>query len=325
MARSGASRTWTKAPAAERIRSDAAMTDAHVPPWLRVLQFPPIRLLLLGYPLFYCLGFSNAFMEENKGTPLAKTIAAAGMIALAMWIYVGFARYIERRPPSDLAFDPGLRELGLGMLLGSLLYTAGVLVLMVLGVARIEGMNPDSIMLPAIAMALSSGFLEELLFRGALFRIVEEWLGSWVSVVISSVTFGFVHLMNPEATLTGAIFISVEAGLLLAAAYMLTRRLWLGIGFHISWNYTQSAVFGGIVSGGVAEPGLFKTVITGPDLLTGGSFGLEASLVPCILATATGMFLAVRAVRAGHVVLPFWSRPKGTPGPDPGQFPDPSR
>jgi membrane protease YdiL (CAAX protease family) len=285
-------------------------TIESTPLWLRVLQFPPIRLAMLGYLLFYCLGFSNAFMEQNKGSSFMTALAAASMIALAMWVYVGFARYIERREPSDLALNPGLRELGLGLVLGSMLYTAGVLVLMVLGFARIESMNPVSIMIPAIAMALSSGFLEELLFRGALFRIVEEWLGSWASVVISSVVFGFVHLMNPEATLTGAIFISIEAGLLLAAAYMLTRRLWLGIGFHISWNYTQSAVFGGIVSGGVAEPGLFKTVITGPDLITGGNFGLEASLIPCLLATSTGVMLAVMAVRRGHVVLPFWSQAK---------------
>ncbi|MFY7744412.1 MAG: CPBP family intramembrane glutamic endopeptidase [Erythrobacter sp.] len=281
-------------------------TSEPAPLWLRILQFAPIRLFLLGVPLFYCLGFSNAFLEQNKGSPLLTVISSAAMIALAMWVYVGFARYIERRPPSDLALSPGMRELGIGMLVGSGLYTAGVLVLMILGYARIDGMNPATIMFPAIAMALSSGFLEELLFRGALFRIVEEWLGSWASVVISSVVFGFVHLMNPEATMTGAIFISIEAGLLLAAAYMLTRRLWLGIGFHISWNYTQSAVFGGVVSGGVAEPGLFKTVITGPDLITGGSFGLEASLIPCLLATSTGVFLAVKAVRAGHVVLPFW-------------------
>ena len=283
-------------------------TSEPTPIWLRILQFPPIRLFLLGVPLFYCLGFSNAFMGQNNGSPIMAAIVAAAMIALAMWIYVGFARYIERREPSDLAFNPGLKELGIGLLVGSGLYSLGVLVLMVLGYARIDGMNPVSIMIPAIAMALSSGFLEELLFRGALFRIVEEWLGSWASVVISSVVFGAVHLMNPAATMTGAIFISIEAGLLLAAAYMLTRRLWLGIGFHISWNYFQSAVFGGVVSGGVAEPGLFKTVITGPDLITGGSYGLEASLIPCLLATSTGVFLAVRAVRAGHVVLPFWSQ-----------------
>ncbi|MFL0671423.1 MAG: CPBP family intramembrane glutamic endopeptidase [Erythrobacter sp.] len=283
------------------------------PLWLRILQFPPVRLVLLGLPLFLCLGLSNTFLDQYKTSPIMAMVAAAGMIALAMWVYVGFARFVERREPSDLALSPGLKELGLGLLLGSGLYTAGVLVLIVLGFARIDGMNPVSIMIPAIAMALSSGFLEELLFRGALYRIVEEWLGSWASVLISSVVFGFVHLANPSATLTGAIFISIEAGLLLAATYMLTRRLWLGIGFHISWNYTQSAVFGGIVSGGVFEPGLLKTVITGPDLITGGNFGLEASLIPCMLATSTGVFLAVRAVRAGHVVQPFWSRAKHAP------------
>lgn len=292
------------------------MTDQTepTPMWLRILQFPPIRLFLLGYPLFYCLGFSNAFMEQNADIPLARAVAVASMIALAMWVYVLFARYIERRPLSDLAFNPGLKELGIGMLVGSGLYTLGVLVLIVLGYGRIEGMNPVSVMIPAIAAAFSAGFLEELLFRGALYRIVEEWLGSWISVLVSSVVFGMVHLMNPAATLTGAIFISIEAGVLLAAAYMLTRRLWLGIGFHISWNYTQSAVFGGVVSGSIAEPGLFKTVFTGPDLITGGGFGLEASLIPCIIATSTGVFLTVRAVRAGHVVLPFWSKPKDAPG-----------
>jgi len=289
--------------------------DAVVPVWLRILQFPPIRLFLLGYPLFYCLGYSNAFMEQNKGNILPMIVAAMGMVALAMWVYVGFARFVERRSPSDLALAPGIRELGIGMLVGSGLYTAGVLVLLAMGIMRIEGTNPVSVMLPAISMAISSGFLEELLFRGALFRIVEEWLGSWISVVVSSVVFGAVHLMNPTATLTGAIFISIEAGLLLAAAYMLTRRLWLGIGFHISWNYTQSAVFGGIVSGGVAEPGLFKTVTEGPELLTGGNFGLEASLVPCILATTSGIILVVKAVRRGHVAQPFWSRARPDVGP----------
>lgn len=289
--------------------------DAKVPVWLRILQFPPIRLFLLGYPLFYCLGYSNAFMEQNKGNVLPMIVAAMGMVALAMWVYVGFARFVERRAPADLALVPGMRELGIGMLVGSGLYTAGVLVLLAMGIMRIEGTNPVSVMLPAISMAISSGFLEELLFRGALFRIVEEWLGSWISVVVSSVVFGAVHLMNPTATLTGAIFISIEAGLLLAAAYMLTRRLWLGIGFHISWNYTQSAVFGGIVSGGVAEPGLFKTVTEGPELLTGANFWLEASLVPCILATTAGIILVVKAVRRGHVAQPFWSRARPDVGP----------
>jgi hypothetical protein len=138
-----------------------------------------------------------------------------------------------------------------------------------------------------------------------LLRVVEEWLGSWVSLAVSSLVFGFLHLNNPTATVLGAVFISVEAGLLLAAAYMLTRRLWMSIGFHMAWNYTQSGVFSGIVSGGDSDPGLVKPTIDGPLLLTGGTFGLEASLTAFVLCTATGVFLLVRAIRRGHLVRPF--------------------
>jgi len=284
-------------------------TTPTTPVWLRILQFPPVKLLLLGGMLFYCIGFSNLFMSENKGATLPSTIAAVAMIALAMAIYFGFARWVERREVSELSLPGMAKEMGIGLLVGSGLYTGCMLILWVMGIYRMDGLNPVSFLVPAIASALSSGFLEELLFRGALFRIVEEWLGSWISIIVSSVVFGLVHLANPDATLTGAIFISVEAGLLLAAAYMVTRRLWMSIGFHVSWNYTQSAIFGGIVSGGIAEPGLIKPILEGPDLLTGGQFGLEASLTAFLLCTTTGVILLVMAIRRGNIMQPFWRKP----------------
>ncbi|MFK4980199.1 type II CAAX prenyl endopeptidase Rce1 family protein, partial [Klebsiella pneumoniae] len=81
-------------------------------------------------------------------------------------------------------------------LIGAGLYAACVLILMVLGIYRIDGLNPWSYMVPAVARALSSGVIEELLFRGAVFRIVEEALGSWISLVVSSLVFGLLHLVN---------------------------------------------------------------------------------------------------------------------------------
>ncbi len=276
--------------------------------WLRILQFPPVRLVLLGLPLLYMLALSNGFMERFATTPLKAIAVTIAMTALGSALYAGFVRFVERRPVSEFALPQLPRELGIGLLVGAGLYTGSVLVLMVLGVYRIEGLNPISFMIPAIALALSSGVFEELLFRGALFRIVEEWLGSWISLVVSSFVFGFVHMLNPAATLTGALFISVEAGLLLAAAYMVTRRLWMSMGFHMAWNYTQSAVFSGIVSGGVSEPGLIKPIINGPDFLTGGSFGLEASVVAFVFCTGAGVVLLIMAVRRGNIVPPSWKR-----------------
>jgi hypothetical protein len=268
-----------------------------------------MRLLLLGTPMFFIMGFSSEFVEERKASPLQATAAALGMVVLGLAVYSAFVRWVEGRPVTELALAPAARELGVGLLGGACLYTACVGVLMALGIFRFEGFNPVSFMLPAVAMALGSGFLEELLFRGVLFRVVEAWWGSWVSLVISSLVFGLLHLVNPAATLTGALFISIEAGLLLAAAYMLTRRLWLGIGFHVAWNYTQSGVFSGIVSGGEGAPGLVRNTVEGPVLMTGGSFGIEASLVACVLCTATGVVLLVMAMRRGQVVRPSWKRP----------------
>ena len=74
-----------------------------------------------------------------------------------------------------------------------------------LGIYSIEGLNPWTFVIPAVALALSSGMFEELLFRGVLFRSVEDMFGGWISLIVSSTVFGFVHLLNPGGTLTGAI------------------------------------------------------------------------------------------------------------------------
>jgi uncharacterized protein len=276
--------------------------------WLRLLRFPLTRLILLGGPVFLMMGISNGFMKTLSGAPLKSAAAAAGMAALALAVYVGFVRFVERRPVNELSLAGMGRELGIGLLVGAGLYTLCVLILIVLGIYRIEGLNPWSYVLPAVAMALSSGVFEELLFRGALFRIIEDWLGSWISLIVSSLVFGLVHLANPAGTVVGALYISIEAGLLLAAAYMLTRRLWLSIGFHMAWNYTQSAIFSGIVSGTAPAAGLIRSNIKGPEILTGGSFGLESSVIAFLLCTTTGLAMLFMAVRRGNLVPPYWQR-----------------
>ncbi len=273
---------------------------------LRIAQFPLVRLIVLGGMLFWLMAVVNTLKLEFADTPLLSLAVVLAMGALAFAIYYLFVRFVERRPVSELALPRMGREFGTGLLIGIGLYTACVLILMVLGIYRIDGLNPWHYMLPAVPMAVSTGIFEELVFRGALFRIVEEALGSWISLLVSSFVFGFMHLLNPEGTVMGAVFISIEAGLLLAAAYMVTRRLWLSIGFHMGWNYTQSGIFSGIVSGGDSDPGLFRNTIDGPVVLTGGSFGLESSLIAFLLCTTTGVVLLILAVRRGHVVPPFW-------------------
>ena len=285
------------------------LPNAHPGLARRVLRSPPVRVLVVGFILVMMMGLNTDVMTSYAGEPVKSVKHVMALAIAGFAIYIGYAQLIEQRTVSELAL-PGMgRELGIGLLIGAGLYTACELILMAVGIYRIKGLNPLSYMIPAIAMALSSSVFEELLFRGVLFRSVETWFGSWAALVVSSLVFGLTHLMNPQGTIEGALFIAVEAGILLAAAYMLTRRLWLSIGFHMAWNYTQSAIFSGIVSGNDAQQGLIRSTTIGPDWLTGGSFGVESSVLALVLCTTTGIVMLVMAKRGGKIVPPIWKRP----------------
>lgn len=283
---------------------------AHTPPHFarRILASPPVRVVLLGFVLVVMISLNGDVMTSYAAEPVKAVLHVVALAVAAFALYVGYAQWVEQRAVPELAL-PGLgQELGAGLLIGAGLFGVCELVLMALGIYRIDGLNPLSYMVPAVAMALSSSVCEELLFRGVLFGSVERWLGSWAALVVSSLVFGLTHLMNAQGTLEGALFIAVEAGILLAAAYMLTRRLWLGVGFHFGWNYTQSAIFSGIVSGNDAQQGLIRSTMIGPNWLTGGAFGVESSVLALLVCTTTGVVMLVMAVRRGKVVPPAWRR-----------------
>ena len=278
------------------------------PVWLRILRSPFVRLLVLGPIIFAMMMLSNGFMSVLKDRPLTAIGITVCMAMAALAVYYAYGRIIERREVTELS-TPGMgREWATGALIGAGLITGCVLILLALGLYRIDGLNPLSFLIPALAMAISAGTFEELFFRGVIFKSVEDMAGSWIALIVSSLVFGFVHLLNPAGTIVGAVYISIEAGLLLAAAYLLTRRLWLAMGVHMAWNYTLSAIYSGIVSGGVSDPGLIRGVFEGPQLLTGGSFGLESSIFALVLCTGAGIVMAVLAHRRGHFLPPPWTR-----------------
>lgn len=269
--------------------------------WQRVRSHPLMRLLMLGGTMMFLLGLTQAARQTIGPASWLSLVAVVAMAGLALWVYATLVQRTEQRIATEVAV-PGLgRELAAGLALGALLYSLAIAVLWLLGCYRITGLDLRHNLLPALGMALASGVMEELVFRGALFRIVEQWLGSWVALAVSSLFFGLIHLLNPGSTLLAALFISAEAGVLLAAAFMLTRRLWLCIGIHIGWNFTQGGVFSGAVSGNAVTPGLVKATVDGPPLLTGGAFGTEASVVAFAVCLAAGLWMLRQAVRRGHL------------------------
>jgi CAAX protease family protein len=235
----------------------------------------------------------------------------------ALWLTT---RFLERRPLGDvgLRWDRDFsRELGIGMLLGAFLMTGvfaaerafGWITLTAAFVSEVPGQAFALAFLKPLLVFVCVGILEEVLFRGFLLRTLAQGFAGRllppraalvVACVLSSVLFGLGHRNNPGATAVSTLNVAV-AGVLLALPYLITARLALSIGLHITWNLCQGNLYGFPVSG---ITGLKTTVLSirqgGPELWTGGPFGPEAGL------------LGLAAMGAGSVAIFLWLRgPRG--------------
>ncbi len=280
---------------------------------MKIIRYPLVRLII-GIALIiaaqFAAGQGDAYFKTVFGieTDADLSLSLAIFIILAVFIaYWILVRIIEGRRVTELAVAPAIPELFVGLLIGAGFISAVMAVLYFLGHVEFNGFRGPSVLVFPLIMATVSGFWEEVFFRGVFFRITEEWLGSWIALLISAGIFGALHLGNDNATLLAGAAIAIEAGILLGAIYMVTRRLWVAIGVHAGWNFTLGGIYGGAVSGGASD-GVLITEFSGPEMMTGGPFGVEASLVTVVLGVLMALYFLLRAHQKGQFVAPPWAR-----------------
>ena len=277
--------------------------------WRKVADFP-LTVLVVATTLFVLplaiVNYLKAFLPV--GPPLSTVINATIVIILELLIYKLVIAKMGENPGDELQWAKAPVGLGIGLLAGFLGFSAIVGVAAAFDIYNIIGPGGTSQLLSSlIVMAIMPGFTEELLFRGILFRWLEQFAGSWAALILTSALFGFSHIFNPNATAFSSFAIALEAGLLLGAAYMLTRNLWVPMGLHAAWNFTQGEIWDVPVSG-LDTNGLVEAQLSGPAILSGGGFGLEASLFALVLCTAAALWLLTLAIRRGQLVRPWWVR-----------------
>ncbi|HUQ58851.1 CPBP family intramembrane glutamic endopeptidase [Lentzea sp.] len=230
--------------------------------------------------------------------PIGLGLAAAGVVC-----YRRLSQYVEMR---DTVLEVGPRGrsagLGRGALLGFGLFCAMLLVIGMFG--GWNGLSWGSFFgaLGLVGMMASVATLEEVLFRGVLFRVLEERTGTVIALVVSSLLFGMTHIVNVNATLWGALSIGLTGGAMLASAFVMTRSLWFPIGLHFAWNFTHAGIFGIAVSGSDDVPnGLLHLGLDGPTVLTGGTFGPEASLMALLVCSVATALMLRQAARTGRI------------------------
>jgi membrane protease YdiL (CAAX protease family) len=288
----------------------AFTTPARAPGWQRWLVFSPLaRIVFFAVLMLAASMVFWAIPQAPAGNPIAKGLLELGFRAVVPLVaYLLLVKLIERRPVRELALRRLAPDGALGLAAGALLFSAVVGALWLLGSYRVVAFNPDAHwVLAAATVGLGAGIGEEIICRGVLYRIVEEGLGSWIALLFSALLFGAAHLHNPGATLWAGLAIAIEAGILLALIYLVTRSLWVCIGLHAAWNFVQGTVYGIPVSGTRADGWLVSTR-SGPDWLSGGVFGAEASVVALVLCSLVSAVLLAVALRRGDLVPPRWRR-----------------
>ena len=281
----------------------------------RLLAFPLVRLLLIAL-LFGLLATPVVFAAKNLHGPwigIAITwILAILLLAATMLV----EHFTSGKTLSDVGFSPkhAGRDLAAGAAIGALLFALVALELFIGGFYHVLKVHPTSDLAVAAVLLIGGAVLEELLFRGVIFRLVEEWTGTWIALAVSAILFGLAHAANPGATPVSSLAIALEAGILLGAAYVLVRNLWLPIGLHFAWNFFEGPIFGTQISGHSFLQDATTAQLAGPSWITGGSFGPEAGVPAIITCTVAAALLLVAASRREEIARPSWSKVKSNLG-----------
>lgn len=291
-------------------------------PWMRLhrkegLTAPITRvfigaLVILILPVVILNGFlTPLFGSLLPAGPLTNVFPHAIAAVVVLAGYALLFRYYEGRPVKELAPAHSARETGIGFGFGILIPSLVFGILAVGGVYSVTSVNHPSVLVPAFISMTWVAFWEELFFRGVLYRITEESWGTHLAIALSALIFGLAHFGNAEATILST-FSAALGGVLLGLAYSFSGRLWLPIGVHLGWNFIQ-IFFGSPVSGVTEYGGFLEGNLEGPDLLTGGAWGVETSLPLLVLLTAAVALVYWATVRRGKVSRPYWRTVKVSP------------
>lgn len=284
-------------------------------------------------PVWRILMFITALLAVSFAvlTPLA-AIGRVGKIPqllllmlstlLAGWI---MTRFIHRKPfgAIGLRLHPSThRELLTGLVMGFVMMAGIFVVELVAGMAVVTPRELTvagtlSLVLLGVCEFFIAASIEELLFRGYLFQVLIQWLTLIPAIAIMGVLFALAHGMNPGIGIPGYLNIALVS-ITFSLAYYKTRGLWLPIGMHFAWNFSQTTLFGFPTSGlDPSGASLLSLTQSGPDWITGGVFGPEGGILATLsILAATWYLLKTPRVRQEEGIVTLDSLEDIVPRPE---------
>ena len=279
----------------------------------KVLNFFVVKILValsfcISIVILAQLGLSKllALTSISKEEKILWVGIAVALLSVSTYVFL--FRFYEKRNIIELSTKKLFQNLLVGISLGVVLQSLTILVIYLKGGFTVSSVNSIILVLPSFVMAFTSAIFEEILFRGIVFRITEEKLGSYWALFISALIFGAMHLANPHSSVLASLGLAIQAGLLLGAAYIYARNLWFPIAIHFAWNFMQSGIFGVSTSGNSMGKSLLTTKINGAEWFTGGLFGPEGSIQATVFCLIAAVVLILMSHRQQKIARASWQR-----------------
>lgn len=258
-----------------------------------------VLFVVIGFLLVILVNAMVNYLTRDRSLEVRSAIGYPFLIAallLESWIMTRALDGRDFRTVGLWLFSGWVREFLIGIGLGMALITLTIVALVATGAIAFRGWNALHGRAPLVftetaGWLLLAATFEEVAFRGYGFQRLVDAVGPWLGALIFAGLFGVAHIANPWASPLSTAN-TVLAGLLLSLSYLKTRALWLPIGLHWAWNFSMGMIFSLPVSGLRLQGGLLQAEVTGPNWLSGGDYGPEASVVLVIVSAAGIVWLA---------------------------------
>lgn len=271
----------------------------------RVLNFPITKIIVgvsVCFSLFVVVQnfvlkpiFYSVIQDKSIADPII--IFISSILLLVSYYYL--FRFYDKREITELSVKHLPKEMFGGFIFGFGTISLSIFILYLLGHYQAVGFSTTHYSARYFAVLLFAALVEDLFHRGLVLREIENWLGTNIAIVIAMVV-ELQHVFNPNSNLVSLLLYLIW-GFTMAMMFIYTKRIWLPYFFHVGWNFSQP-FYGSNLTGTNDMGTIIQSKFTGPELLTGGVFGIENSVFTLSFLLTIGIVLYYLAKKEGKIV-----------------------
>ena len=271
----------------------------------RVLYFPVTKIIIgisVCFSLFVVIQnfvlkpfFYSIIQDKSIADPII--IFISSLLLLVSYYYL--FRVYDKRKITELSIKYLPKEMFGGFLFGFLTISLSIFILYLLGYYQAFSITTTHYSARMFTVLIFAALVEDLFHRGLILRVMENWLGTHIAIVIAMLV-ELQHISNANTNLFDLI-LYLSWGFTMAMMFIYTKRIWLPFFFHLGWNFSQP-FYGSNLTGTNDMGSIIQSKFNGPELLTGGAFGIENSIITLFFLLFIGITLYFLAKREGKIV-----------------------